>query len=452
MKKVTYYAILLLCICCLGAPSLYSSKIKLVFCTSNGKTFLASEERSDNAPGTEPGLRDAKAHSLTTPKYTCLGRHQGHSSYILSVCYAPYIQESDALVPGYCKKYGKRLAIPKVIANLISTYTFHKSKTLASASGDGDYGEVKIWDTTTYQCLHTLRGHTSYVNSVCYAPDGATLASASSDKTIKIWHAVSGRCLHTLRGHTCGVDALCYAPNGKTLASGSGDSYFGELKIWHAASAQCLQTLQGENGTIRSIGYAPDSKTLAFASFDNEVRIWCVGMDSFLHILEEHTDWVKSVAYAPDGKTLASASLDETIKIWDAATGQCLRTLQGHRDCVKSIAFAPDGKTLASASSDKTVKIWDTASGTCLRTFKGHNEYVLSVCYTMDGKTLASAGCDKSVKVWDVETGQLLYNVQKPTTLTRESTIRTEATEIDTSTPVRQTAPLTKKNKQCRVM
>ena len=39
----------------------------------------------------------------------------------------------------------------------------------------------------SWQCIRTLTGHESYVNSVAISADGQTLASGSHDKTIKLW-------------------------------------------------------------------------------------------------------------------------------------------------------------------------------------------------------------------------------------------------------------------------
>ena len=36
--------------------------------------------------------------------------------------------------------------------------------------------------------------HSSYVNSVAFSPDGKTIVSGSSDKTLKVWDAGASAC------------------------------------------------------------------------------------------------------------------------------------------------------------------------------------------------------------------------------------------------------------------
>ena len=263
-------------------------------------------------------------------------------------------------------------------------------RTIASGSYDG----IKLWDVATGKELRTLSGHAASVKSVSFSPDGRTIASGSRDKTVKLWDVANGKELRTLSGHTDFVASVNFSPDGSTLASASGDK---TIKLWDVASGKELRTLSGHTNGVVSVSFSPDGRTIASGSY-KEIKLWEVATGKELRTLSGHT----FLSFSSDGSILASCT-DTTIKLWDSATGKELRTLSGHIEEILSVNFSPDGSTLASASGDRTIRLWEVASGNILRILRGHEGAVFSVRFSPDGHILASGSADKTVKLWDVE-------------------------------------------------
>ena len=63
-----------------------------------------------------------------------------------------------------------------------------------------------------------LSGHTDYVYSVAWSPDGKSLASASRGSIVRLWDAAGGHSLRTLSKHMGIVSSVAWSLNSKTLA------------------------------------------------------------------------------------------------------------------------------------------------------------------------------------------------------------------------------------------
>jgi WD40 repeat protein len=100
---------------------------------------------------------------------------------------------------------------------------------------------VKLWDVNTGNCIKTLTGHTNWVWSVAFSPDGKTLVSSSYDQTVRLWDVTTGRCIRTLTGHTSEIYSVSFSPDGQTVASGCADQ---TARLWDASTGECLKILR----------------------------------------------------------------------------------------------------------------------------------------------------------------------------------------------------------------
>jgi WD40 repeat protein len=120
-------------------------------------------------------------------------------------------------------------------------------------------------DETWNPCTRTMDGHSDFVCSVAFSPDGARIVSGSSDKTLQFWDVVSGAHLSTFEGHSDWVKSVAFCPDGTRVVSGSYDK---TLRLWDVINGAHLSTLEGHTGWITSVAFSPDGTRVVSGSHD----------------------------------------------------------------------------------------------------------------------------------------------------------------------------------------
>jgi WD40 repeat protein len=196
-------------------------------------------------------------------------------------------------------------------------------------SGSED-GTARQWDVepekgeTILASIET--GHRE-VRSAVYSPDTTLIATGGSpeadgdryaDYFIKIWDAKTGKQVTTLKGHTSWVNSLAWTMDGKTLISASSDC---SIRTWDTKTWKQIRVavLDERMSFINALAISPNGRVLASASYDKTVRLWNLEDGQPINLPLQHVKEVTCVSFSVDGKTLATGCHDHNAYLWDVA-------------------------------------------------------------------------------------------------------------------------------------
>jgi serine/threonine protein kinase len=114
--------------------------------------------------------------------------------------------------------------------------------------------------------IFTLYGHTHWVESVAFSPDGTRIVTGSGDNTAKVWDARTGTTQLELKGHTSAVSSVAFSPDATRIVTGSFDN---TAKVWDARNGTPLLELKGHTGQVLSVAFSTDSTRMMTGSDDH---------------------------------------------------------------------------------------------------------------------------------------------------------------------------------------
>jgi len=188
-----------------------------------------------------------------------------------------------------------------------------------------------------FSVLRNLTAKKDQIGAVCFSPDGKYLATGAWDGAIlvcpfskqgprmliilQIWEINTKYVRNAFKGHTRYIFSLDFSPNGRLLVSASDDN---TVRLWNLRDG-ASKLLNEENPTIlddpgyASAVFSPDGRYVAASHRDGMVRMWDVCTGQLTKRRKAHQNWANCVAFMPDGKGLVSGGSDFTLRYWDAS-------------------------------------------------------------------------------------------------------------------------------------
>lgn len=307
---------------------------------------------------------------------------------------------------------------------------------LISLSGCTSSGQLPPWPTAASApgLVHALLGHSLWVNSVDWSPDGKFIASGSGDTSLVIWDASSGKEVTSINFERGSVTSVAWSPDGKYLATGHAEPS-DTVRVWDVASIATgtnntnrrpVHTMS-PTGSVKKLEWSRDGSSLAvglgFVNPNTGAGMIKSGIAVYdtatggLAAMLPYPDDVIDVTWSPDHKQLAFRVTDSNITLEDPAGGgrvvvwtlpdssaiTMLDALGGASD----LDWSPDGKLLAVGDKGE-LKLLDTTTWKEVAVLTRYADGAGHVSWSPDGKSLAVGG-SPAVEVWDVQGRKLTH-------------------------------------------
>ena len=256
---------------------------------------------------------------------------------------------------------------------------------------------AKVWDLES-KTSWTLKPHPREVIWAGFGRDQSRTVVTVSDKAARVW---TNEATVQVRGHTDWLTSADFNPDGRFLVTASQD---GSARVWETATGVSIADLLGHQDSVVKARFSADGKLVATASMDRTVRVWDISEGIQLR---GHTDWVTNAAFDRTGERVVTTSWDGTVGIWNAKTGESIRRIEPGAGGLNKAAFSPDGQFVVAVGVKGFARTWNAATGEIQHTLSGHTIEPYMAVYSHDGSKIVTAGGqDLMVKIWNSRTGK----------------------------------------------
>jgi serine/threonine protein kinase len=234
------------------------------------------------------------------------------------------------------------------------------------AVSGGEDKVLRLWDVASGKELRRLEGHADWVFRMAFSPDGRYILSggggtwanggqSGTDLDLRLWEADTGKEVRRFRGHTEYIWSVTFSPDGRQALSASVDH---TARVWDVATGKEVRRLDHPDRLLSAF-FSPDGRHILTTCDDKLLRLWDAQTGKEVRRFIGHAEAAIWAVFSPDGRRVLSSSWgDHTLRLWDVDTGAEVDRITIAPDFPTRAEFTPDGRYALFGSASSTVRLW----------------------------------------------------------------------------------------------
>jgi WD repeat and SOF domain-containing protein 1 len=266
---------------------------------------------------------------------------------------------------------------------------------------------VRIWDTSTRECINVIKAHPQIVNDVSCTPSSDLSLSVGTDCHV-CGFSESGQFSYTSDGALKAVDQ-----------NWSDDTFVTSgvyVDLWSPLRNTPIQRFEFEQSEYTDSVFNQGEPNLIIASSNSrevivaDTRTRSVARSITLAMRTNAVDWNPQIPFY-----FITANDDSALYLFDMRkTEAAVRVFTDHLEAVTCVAFSPNGREFVSGGYDGTIRMWDwenIKSRDCFHTARMGR--VFCVCVSPDSKFAFCGSEDMNVRIFKARADEELRVVNK---------------------------------------
>jgi WD40 repeat protein len=247
------------------------------------------------------------------------------------------------------------------------------------------------------------RGNPPVITALAIDPLGELLAAGGDDHRIHVLRQDDLSEVAVLEGHTDWVRSLAFRPDGSLLASTAND---GRLILWKRGTAwRQLQAIEGGPALSR-VRFSPNGAIIGAVGFNPQ--LFLIGpATSQRPPLECGCNDLRALAFSDSNRLVMAAGRTGELHLFDPTSGAIEGVYAAHRGRVRDGVFLQGTETTVTVGEEGVAVVFDGIRREVIQKIRIPGGKLFAVCQ-LDANRLALGGADNAIYLIDIERGAVV--------------------------------------------